>query len=293
MLLATSAFSGTFPNLKEMLEQDWGYELSLIPGSNGDGGKLSPIIVNSSDPTEIKLTTFFTVQGLHRGMSETYKTEEKLPTGVIWKVTDGLKYDEVSSLYFLRVKRKILTKQEKITETARFYFDIPKLQEPISDQLKLPYSFEENRIGVKLPFEIGYLQNRPNQTIDYGQKYNRPDLGYGLAFDAIGIKATVYFYPTKSKISPLALKNEFEKASQDIINVSEQKLTAWPDANIEGVLYRRYWAVDPGSAKATALWLFTYNGQFVKIRMTWNRDETIDELANEFAATLTMELLRK
>lgn len=284
MLMATSAMSGTLPNLKERLYQDWGYDLSIAPGLSGDGTKLSPIVINSSDPKEIIRSAFFTVQGLHRGRSQMYKSDGAY--GMFWKIIEGLTYNKEHNLYFLRVKRIILTEEEKITETTRYYFSVPKLEIPIIDPPQLPISYVDNNSKVKLPFEIGYLQNIPRSFVDYGKEYGRPDQGYSLAFGTTGVKATVYFYPAPSKITPIALKHEFEKASDELISFSKEDLIEWLEDADEGNLHVKYWRVTSDFPKGTTLWLFIHNEQFVKIRMTWDRDPTIDEIGFEFVSAL-------
>lgn len=290
IIFVNTANAGNLNDLKKRLDQDWGYELSLAPGPNGDGSKLSPIKINSSDPKEVSRTAFFTVQGLQKGMSDLHKSDGSVVTGMLWKVLDGLKYDNENDLYFLKVDRIILTQKEKISETATYYFSAPKLQEIIINTLQLPNSFENKNTYLNLPFEIGYLQNNQNKNVDYAQKHNRPDLGYSLAFDAIGIQATVYLYPALSELKPNSIRNEFEKAANEVTSISKQKLTEWIDDQDNDQLYVRYWKIETGLPRATSLWLFAHNGQFVKIRMTWDRDPTIDEIVFEFAYSLYQAL---
>ena len=54
----------------------------------------------------------------------------------------------------------------------------------------------------------------------------------------------------------------------------------------EGNLHVKYWRIASDFPKGTALWLFIHNEQFVKIRMTWDRDPTIDEIGYEFVSAV-------
>ena len=276
--------------LKSVLEKDWGYVLSLEPGPNGDGSKANPFKITSTDPNEISRTAFFTVQGLHRGMSALHKDESDKITGVLWKVVNPLTFDPDTSMLELEVERTILTQTEKISETVSYYFTPTNDYKPINNDYSLPTGFYSDELGLRMPYEIGSLQYKPDQTVNYAEKHNRPDLGYGFEFNAIGIETTAYIYPLPSFISDNTLLEEFEKSAGHVLQMSKEKLVAWPDQNIEGRLYRRYWAVGDEAEKATALWLFSFKNQFVKLRLTWERDPTLDSVAMEFPNLFATEL---
>ena len=54
--------------------------------------------------------------------------------------------------------------------------------------------------------------------------------------------------------------------------------------------YRKALSIAP--EKATALWLFSFKNQFVKLRLTWERDPTLDSVAMEFPNLFATELFR-
>lgn len=278
--------------LKTVLEKDWGYVLSLEPGPNGDGSRANPFKITSTDPTEISRTAFFTVQGLHRGMSELHKDDSDKVTGALWKVVNPLTFDPDSSTLELKVERTILTQTEKISETVSYYFAPTHDYTLINNEYSLPTGFYSNELGMQMPYEIGSLQYKPDQTVDYAKKHGRPDLGYGFEFNAIGIETTAYIYPLPSFMSDTTLLEEFEKSAGEVIQLSDDKLEAWPDKNIDGRLYRRYWAVGDEAEKATALWLFSFKNQFVKLRLTWERDPTLDNVAMAFPNLFATELFK-
>ena len=291
--MAAQASSENLPTgLKSVLENDWGYVLSLEPGPNGDGSLENPIKITSTDPNEILRTAFFTVQGLHRGMSELQKDGSERVTGVLWKVINPLTFDPDSSMAKVKVERTILTQTEKISETVSYYFIPENDFTPVNNDYSLPIGFSSDELGVQIPYEIGSLQYKPYQTVDYAEEHDRPDLGYGFEFSAIGIETTAYIYPRPSFISDTTLLEEFEKSAGHVLEMSEETLDAWPDQNIDGRLYRRYWAVGDEAKKATALWLFSFKNQFVKLRLTWQRDPTLDSVAMEFPNLFVTELFK-
>ena len=122
--------------------------------------------------------------------------------------------------------------------------------------------------------------------------HDRPDLGYGFEFNAIGIEATSNIYPLPNLITDNTLLDEFGKSAKEVRLSTKERLIPWPDRNIDGRLYRRYWAVGEGAAKGTALWLFRFKEQFAKVGITWERDHTLNEVAMEFLDKFTTALLK-
>lgn len=277
-------------DLKSVMSEDWGYDLLIAKGDNGDGQLSAPIKIDARNLSEIKEAVFFTIQGLQRGLSKIYKAESASLTGVIWRIVTPLKYSEEFDLFYVTIKRKVLTEQEIISESVSYYFDAPNYKVEKSFNPNFDFGPELKIDNLKLPFEIASLQYQPEESIDYSLKYGKPSLGIGLAYSALGIEATVYSYPAQTEVTDNSLKLEFQRASEDIEAIAKENIKAWPDPPYEQNILKRYWMLGAEAERATALWLLAIEDNFIKIRMTWQRDREIDKLATRFPHELTKKL---
>lgn len=278
--------------LQQLLKRDWGYDLPIDSGAIDAGSRANPIIIKAIDPVEVGEAAYFTIHGLHRGLSKSYENESRMVTGVIWKILGGLEQLDGLGLYSAKVERTILKEDEIVEETASYYFSIPGSSALPAKILFEPEGYYFEQVDLQVPFQISSLQLNNRFILDYEKKHGSSNLGQSVGYSATGIEATVYVYPISEPFNENMLKNEFKQAAADVLAIDpERKHIAWPDRHIEGKLYRRYWRIGEEGFRASALWLFRYKDHIVKLRMTWTRDHKIDELASEFPNELLKVIL--
>jgi hypothetical protein len=123
--------------------------------------------------------------------------------------------------------------------------------------------------------------------VDYAKEKDRPDLGVGFAYEAVGIKATVYIYPVPAGMAAgdETLRRAFEQSASEVEAVN-QDISAWPDANNTSSFYERAWMMGKDADKATVLGIRIVQGHFVKYRLTWVRDRVLDQAVAQFMGSL-------
>lgn len=267
-------------SLQQILKMDWGYDLPIHASIEDFGTRKRPIVIIPSDEISIAETAYLTIHGWNRGLSRSIAqsgTGEAL-SGVLWRSLDeGLKFDPVTQLHSYRFERKQLTDAQIETETISFFFRIePDL--PGELDIGMPNGPVVSALNVMFPYEIGWLRYDASQEIDYGDERNSPNLGVGFAYGALGVKATVYVYPMEQNSS---LDVEFEQAARGVEALNSD-LFAWPDRETAEGIRKRFWREGEEARQVTMLGLTTANGQFIKLRITWHRDQLIDAAAAEF-----------
>lgn len=271
-------------SLQHILKMDWGYDLPIHASIDDFGTRDSPIRIIPNDEISIAETAYLTIHGWNRGLSRSTAQSGagEVLNGVLWRSLDGgLKFDPITQLHSYRFERKHLTDAQIETETIRVFFRIEEDQ-PRDLDVGMPNGPTVSALNVVFPYEIGWLRYDASQEVDYGVERNSPELGVGLPYGALGIKATVYVYPIEQDGS---LDAEFEGAARGIETLNSD-LMAWPDRdNAEGIR-KRFWREGEEARQVTMLGLTTANGQFIKLRMTWHRDQLIDTAAAEFTQAI-------
>lgn len=271
--------------LKTILLNDFGYDLPISGLEKNARSKANPIVILSDNPEEILYTAYLTVQGLQRGrtLAMNDSSSNTGVKGVLWRpVTFGVDADDNQSLYYLRIERFVLSAGKEMRETAKYYFTLPhwRSNEELSldDLPVLNFSVS----GINLARSLGYLHYDEAQSVNYELTRKTYRLGQGLAFGALGVKATVFLYPAPQGVeSKDALKREFEKSSSDVMiaNISAE---AWPDRNQSEKKLTRFWMLGEEAEQATRLSISLLNGLFIRVRITWVRDHTLDSVAMNF-----------
>ena len=271
-------------DLREALMKDFDLSLPIIGQLGESGSRDDPIIITTSDPVLVGQAARDTVAGLQRGLSlaRQGRGESDMLVGVLWRTLDGgLHISSETGLGVYRIERKVLTPSEVVTETIAYYFDVSAAQISGLDRFETGAGMPVVSLGENLPSEIGWLHYDPDQSVNYAEQHNRPDLGVGAAYGAIGIKATLYLYPgPRTPIDRDALRRQFEQAASDLES-NNPNVTAWLDADVGTGNFLRIWRVGDGD-QATALALTSYRGHFVKVRTTWYRDQVLDPAHQEF-----------
>ena len=270
--------------LHDRLKEDWGYDLPIRVSGEGAGSRDNPIVIFRSENISILETAYLTIHGLQRGLSVSLKENARGDNlvGVLWRSLEGgLQYDPETELYVFRCEKNVLTDDQIETITSRFYFKIDD-GKITAQNSGLPEGIGVSALKVTFPYEIGYLKLDTAGSVDYAAEHNRPDLGLSIAYNALGIKATVYVYPFGSRSS---LHTEFERGAKEV-EAMNSDMIAWPDREFPDGIHR-YWRFGEQGNEVTMLGLTTARGNFVKLRMTWRRDQLIDKAAKEFADVIT------
>ena len=270
--------------LKAALFLHWGYDLSIV-ADFGSGTRNNPIIILPDRNMGAKETAFWTINGLHKGRGAAIQAKSKgsAPTGVFWRSLDGgLENPDENGIAKYRLERVVLSDEKKETEIVSFYFDVSKVERTARNDPKDRPGPRLRYFNQEFPAEIGWLKYDLQQSVDYAKQHDKPELGYGLAYGAPGVKATIYIYPApKSASEKLVLREEFVRAAGDVEAIMPEA-QAWSDRPTNDNLLRRFWRVDRDGNNVAALGLALHHGLIFKVRMTWYRDPFIESASAEF-----------
>ncbi len=208
-------------------------------------------------------------------------------TGTYWRTLgDGLGPTDVEGLAKYVVERKTLGVEKVATQKAAYYFDISSFGSRETWFESHPVGYNLAQASLFFPREIGWLKYDPNHTVDYSTKYDRPDLGVGIAYSATGVEATIYVYPgSGNQGTEEKLNREWLKAVNDLTSQNPSALKLGERREKSNFLLQ-FWITDDTGWKATSLAMSWKNGHFIKVRLTWHRDPTVDEIAMNFLSEL-------
>lgn len=283
-------------SLKDLLFRDFGFNLPISGTFPDLGTRTNPIVIHSSDPVRIVETMYLTVHGMNLGRSAALASVStaETPIGVLWQPhpEQWIEHHPKEKLYSVRFERKELREEEIDTQMVRFYFRLSDYYGSFAPNLERMDFPSVHYGGVRLPVAIGSLQHVPAKTVDYAKEKDRPDLGMGFAYEALGITGTVYIYPVPAGMvaSDETLQRAFEQSSAEVEAVTKD-IAAWPDAEDASGFKERAWMVGKGAEKVTVLGIGIVQGHFVKYRLTWVRDRVLDQEAGQFMTMLKQIVL--
>jgi hypothetical protein len=278
-------------SLKDLLFRDFGFDLPISGSFPELGMRANPIVIHSSDPVKIVETMYLSVHGMNLGFGAALAAASTAdtPIGVLWQPhpEKWIEYHPKEKLYSVRFERKELREDEIDTKTVRFYFRLSDYYGPFVPNLERMDLPSVSYGGIRLPVAIGPLHHVPAKTVDYAKEKDRPDLGVGFAYEAVGLKGTVYIYPVPAGMaaSDETLRRAFEQSASEVEAVT-QDISAWPDANDTSGFNERAWMMGKDAEKATVLGIGIVQGHFVKYRLTWVRDRVLDQAAAQFMGSL-------
>lgn len=306
-MVACSAFAQTFEaqsgsmppetvaesnmSIKDFLFGDFGFDLPISGTFPELGMRTNPIVIHSSDATKIVETMYLTVHGMNLGLSRAIAaaSTSEMPLGVLWRPhpEQWVEYHPKEQLYSIRFERKALKEDEIDNQIIRYYFklsDFYGAMAPRIDRMDFPsVSFG----SIRLPVSIGWLHHHQAKTVDYAKKNDRPDLGMGFAYEAIGISATVFVYPVPAGMeqSEDTLAAAFEQSASEVETLNDN-IKAWPDREPSDGFRERAWMMGEAAERATVLGMGIVGGYFVKYRLTWTQDQELDQAAGLFIGSL-------
>jgi hypothetical protein len=278
-------------SLKDLLFRDFGFDLPISGTFPELGMRTNPIVIHSSDPVKIVDTMYLTVHGMNLGFGTALAAAStaETPIGVLWQPhpEKWIEYHPKEKLYSVRFERKELREDEIDTQIVRFYFRLSDSYGSFAPDLERMDFPSVSYGGIRLPLAIGLLHHVPAKTVDYTKEKDRPDLGMGFAYEALGITGTVYIYPVPAgtEAGEETLRRAFEQLASEVEAVTKD-ISAWPDAEDASGFKERAWTMGNDAEKATLLGIGIVHGHFVKYRLTWVRDRVLDQAAGQFMTML-------
>jgi hypothetical protein len=258
--------------LHDLLLGGMGIELPIRGGYGGS--REDPIVITASDVDGVALTRFLTLHALGRGR------------GIFWRtVANALLGDEWPGIEQFKIETVRLTETQMITRTENFYFDVSTVI-AARQRWQSPRVIAHRDVsGLVFPFEIGWLH------FDKGEDNERDAPGYGhsLNYRAPGVVCSLYVYDrglpsVPDNVANSVVRDEFETAARDIATLRPD-FEAVPDQPPAEDCLERYYRVGEGQ-QASLLWLTTSRGRFIRARVTWVRDQFIDEAVTTFIAAV-------
>lgn len=252
-----------------MLKRDFDLELNIASGSGKS--RDDPIVVLDSNPLDASKTEMTLLMGLGMGR------------GVLWRTLarNPIKHSNIF-IEQIEIEIKEITDTEVITTRENYYFNVSKV---ITNQDHLPEVIAYSDVGIKLdlPFELGWLHFKG--VTDH--ESDSPGAGVGIAYGALGIKATVFVYDnTRADISDdidsIDVQNEFKRAVFDFIEASPTAGTSGELSKNRSFLLQAFNV--GGNFSITGLGVF--RGKFIKLRITHVQDALLIDVSNQFIASV-------
>jgi hypothetical protein len=160
-------------DLKSMLTRDFGLDLKIAGGFGGSAEEA--IIITSSDPFEAAATQMLVLRGIGKGR------------GVLWRTLARVALESRGKwLEQIKIETKDVRSTEIVTQRENYYFDVVAA-DPRHEGLPPASGFVDRKIGLSLPYEIGWLHL--DNVID-----NEPmakGFGKSLAGDAVTTSVTL------------------------------------------------------------------------------------------------------
>lgn len=278
-------------SIRNLLFRDFGFDLPISGTFSELRTRTNPIVVHSSDPVKIVETMYLTVHGMTLGFGAALAaaSSAETPIGVLWQPhpEKWIEYHPKEKLYSVRFERKELREDEIDTQIVRFYFRLSDDYGSFAPNLERVDFPSVSFGGIRLPVAIGSLHHVPAKTVDYAKEKDRPDLGVGFAYEALGIKGTVYIYPVPAgmEAGEETLRRAFEQSASEVETVTKD-ISAWPDPEDASGFNERAWMMGKDAEKATVLGIGIAQEHFVKYRLTWVRDRVLNQAAAQFMGSL-------
>jgi len=229
-----------------------------ISGGNGQYRE-NPIIIMDEDPDVSSLTEMRVLRGIG------------IARGILWKILNRQIIKTVgSTILQTKIETIEVTKDEVITQTENYYFDVTSSGRT---NLQIPsVPLDLNRFEKFLPYEFGYLHY--DSYIDIESR--SPGLGVTFAYGSLGIKGAIYLYDNgygklEGDRAANLLIEEFERGQSDIRTHNPNLEPLGKTGRSKSFFMRRYRL----NNEFLILCLGIYRGMFFKLRMTHVEDPIV------------------
>ena len=251
-------------SLRAKLLRDFGVDLPL---EGGFGKKDAPIVVTAPDLQQAVdvQTRVLACFGKRRRAT--------------WRVLNQQVVSPTRRMVRTSLETVRVTETEVVTQEESLYFSLAAL--PMGSSalaLPLPRGFEDVRSGLVLPHQIGWLHY---QGMDDNES-QAPGLGCSAHYSVPGIDATVYVYDKgrsdiQDDVTSDVVLEEYRATVSDVLTVRRDK----------GAMLVNQGFAGGGTGPArfalailtlhepmmSAVMLTSWNGYFVKGRVSWNASE--------------------
>tara|TARA_B100000686_G_C16620889_1_gene879160 strand:+ start:152 stop:1084 length:933 start_codon:yes stop_codon:yes gene_type:complete len=259
--------------IKEMLYRDFGYEVDISGGSGRT--KTDPIIVNAATLQHASHLELLVLRGLARGQGAYWRLLETNLTEVDGRV-----------LVQRKIETKLLHPEKIISQTKNFYFDRAQNQVSAGQIINLDIAHTDEVIGIAFPSEIGWLHFE--KVIDF--EHRQPGLGYSLAYNAPGFKATVYVYPILKRDPAHAAEVQSAIAEYTMAYGEDAIEHDWGISTAEDHSFF-YFIPRKDPSDVSGVTVIKRGDHFIKSRVTFYDDPAIREFSQTFNSEL-LELVR-
>jgi hypothetical protein len=267
--------------LKELLNSDFGLDLDI---GGGFGQSLNdPIFIFSNTVSEAAQTELSVLRGIGKGRNSASVEDGG---GFFWR-SIGIKLVSESTPQIIqhKIETKDINNDEVVTQIENYYFSRKNLVTTAEQTQSQVVVHEDQNASIRFPYELGWLHF--DEIVDYESR--SPGLGYSLAYNASGIKATVYVYPIPNGVESQSslLHAELELAQKEIILVHGEGAIEhdWPVKKGEDyLLYGFMLKQDPEST--SMLIISERNGNFIKLRCTFFDEPLMRDISNNFFESL-------
>jgi hypothetical protein len=237
------------------------------------------IVITKPDADGVALTRLRTMQALGKGRGVFWRTIANVLLGDQWPGIEQYKIETVR-----------LTETQVITRTENFYFDVSEMMTAYRRWQSPPVIVHHDISGLVFPFEIGWLHFDRSEN----NELDAPGLGHSLNYKAPGVTCSLYVYDRglaniPDDVANAVVRDEFEKAARDI-DTHRPDLTASSDVPARPDCIERYYRVGDAARQASLLCLTTSRRRFIRARVTWVRDQFIDEAAMAFVDTVLAQI---
>jgi hypothetical protein len=233
------------------------------------------IIIAKPDADGVAMTRLLTMQALGKGR------------GVFWRtLANTLLGDQWPGIEQFKIETVRLTETQIVTRTENFYFDVSEMMTAQQRWQSPPVIVHHDISGLVFPFEIGWLHFNRSEN----NERDAPGLGHSLNYKAPGITGSVCVYDRgraniPDDVADAVVQAEFEKAAREIDD-HRPDFAASPDVPPRQDCLERYYRVGDAGRQASLLSLTTSRRRFIKTRVTWVRDQFIDDAAMTFVDTV-------
>jgi hypothetical protein len=247
-------------NLRQALKADFGIEV-LVQG--GCGLPDDPFVIEPCSAMEATRTQLNLLRGIERGRGE------------LWRL---LQAERVApAVQRLRIKTVLLTRDQIIDETRRYYFDVGQV-DGVPDAGVPFIEWADPRTTFVAPYQIGWL-HFDGATANNKSKYI---LDTSLHYSSIGAKATIYIYDFVDRLRREGLPEECRarelESVCDEIRAFQPNLEApWSVHVAEPFAFQAFLSDKDMTIAGVAV----LGGRFLKLRLTFFDEPKMRELMDE------------
>lgn len=262
--------------LKDMLKKDFDLDVDIAGGLGQSAD--DPIVVLSSTDYESVKTELLVLRGLGLGR------------GIFWRTLEtNMLTGSSGPIIQRKIETKDVQKEQVVTQTEAYYFRrIARSSARHPPQSAHIVRYDDS-IDIGFPYELSWLHF--DDVVD--NEHLSSSLGYSIFYNAPGIKATIYVYPTPTgSFATTIYLDELKKARSEIIGIYGENFAEY-EWEIQDLRDHAIYSFIPADDPSTTSFLMVtmWQSHFIKIRATFFDDPITRTISNDFANSV-LELIR-